>query len=128
MKLARLQKLHKTVDRQAAERVRIVPQQAGGYVPGGADPYRAPVEIEAFLAETSAAVMTSGNAANSGHNPRLVGVTHTAKFSTALVPFAILAGDLVEPVDDTSLPTFRVSSALPFGWGRTVLTLTVAAS
>jgi hypothetical protein len=121
MKAARLWKLHRAVDRHCAERVSITPMQAGGYVAGA--PSGAAVVVMAYVAETSTSVRTSGNAANSGHNAQLLGVTHSAKFTTSELPFDVASGYVLTRLDDPALPQFRVSAVWPFGTDRTVLLL-----
>jgi hypothetical protein len=123
MLASRLAKLHEAVDRQTAVCIRIVPRQAGGVFAPGADTTRAVAEITAYVTETSRSVITSGNAANSGHNPNLLGAIRTVRFTTSLLPYAVQGGDLVEFPDDPAAPPLRVSSADPLGTNRTILML-----
>ena len=124
---ARLYKLHQAVDRQSAETVSVTPMQAGGYLAGS--PTGAPTAVSAYVAETSTSVRTSGNAANSGHNTELIGATHTAKFTTSGLPFAVSAGFIVtrydcdDPATRVATATLRVTAVLSFGTDRTVLLL-----
>lgn len=121
MNPSRLRKLHRVVDRQAAERVSITPMQAGGYVAG--TPSGDDAVVMAYVAETSTSVRTSGNAANSGHNAQLLGATHSAKFTTSDLPFDVASGYILTRLDNPALPQFRVSAVWPFGTDRTVLLL-----
>ena len=122
MRPDRLGKLHRAVDRNAAEWVAITPIQAPGYVASSApDGDRA--EVLAYVTETPGLVRTSGNAANSGHNVEVRGVSIAAKFTTSSLPFKPRAGDHLIRLERPDKPVYRISAALPFGTGRTILQL-----
>ena len=120
MRPASLRKLHRAVDRHAAEWVSIQPMQAGGYIVGS--PIGEPAEVLAAVTETSAAIGASGDA-GSGHAVELVGVTHTAKFTTSALLFAVAAGFILTRLDKPDEARLRVSGVYPFGGDRTILTL-----
>ncbi len=123
MRAASLQKLHRAVDRHAAERVSIQPMQAGGYLaPQAAG---APAEALAYLATTSGPVRTEGFGANSGANVDLAGSSHTAKLSTSALPFPVETGFTLTRLDEPGQPVYRVAGVYPFGTDRTILTLSV---
>ncbi len=122
MRAAALAKLHRAVDRHAAERVSVQPTAAGGYLaPVAAG---APAETLAYVASVSEAVRTEGAGAASGHNVDLVGVATTAKFSTASLPFRVETGFVLTRADGS---VWRVAGVYPFGTGRTILALAALA-
>lgn len=120
MRASRLDRLHSAVDRQEAEQVRIVPHQGGGYLAAGPDADRPVTIVQAYVARTPAAVRTSGNAANSGHNVELRAAADTIKFSTGALPYELRAGDVVEMIDQPDAPAFTVSRTAPYAFRRTV--------
>ena len=122
MRPDRLARLHAAVDRQAGERVRIVPYAAGGYVAGAPDPTRASIEIVATVTEVPKITRTAGNATNSGHNAELRTASHTVTFTTSSVPYPLRSADQVVLLDRGAI-VLTVNSADPYGTDRTVARL-----
>lgn len=121
MHASALSKLHRATDRRAGELISITPMTSGGYLPGA--PTDVPAEARAYVTETSTAVRTSGNSANSGHNVELLGATHTARFETSQIPFTVQVGHIVIRIHKDGAPRLRVAAAYPLGTDRTILVL-----
>lgn len=121
-KTSRLAKLHAATDRQMGETVRIVPQRGGGYVAGGVDQNRQPVELLAYVARSPGIERSQSSGANTGHNAELRLSPDTVKFTTTAVPYTVEAGDLIE-FPETESPTCRVSRSSAYGTDRTILFL-----
>ena len=122
MRADRLARLHAAVDRQAGERIRLVPHAAGGYVAGAPDPTRTPIEIIATVTEVPKITRTAGNATNSGHNAELRTASHTVTFSTSSVPYTLRSADQVVLLERGEME-LTVNSADPYGTDRTVARL-----
>ena len=122
MRPDRLARLHGAVDRQAGERIRIVPYTAGGYVVGAPGTARPAKEISAVVAEVPKTVRTAGNATNSGHNAELRTASHTVKFTTSALPYKLVSGDRVILLERGSAELV-VNHTDPFGTDRTVARL-----
>lgn len=108
------------------ELIRIVPQRGGGYVAGGADNVRPPVEVLAYVARNPGVERTQSSGANSGANAELRLSPDTAKFTTSAIPYTVESGDLVE-FPETDSPACRVSRVAPYGTNRSILFLVKAA-
>lgn len=125
-KTSRLAKLHAATDRQMGETVRVVPQRGGGYVAGGADNMRAPVEILAYVARAPGVERTQSSGSSTGSNAELRLSPDTVKFKTSLVPYTVEAGDIIE-FPETESAACRVSRVAPYGTDRSILFLVKAA-
>jgi len=108
------------------ERVRIVPQRGGGYVAGGADNVRPPVEVIAYVARAPGVERSQSSGANTGANAELRLSPDTVKFTTSAINYTVEAGDIVE-FPEAGLPAGRVSRVAPYGTDRTILFLVKAA-
>ena len=122
MRPDRLARLHAAVDRQAGERVRIVPYTAGGIIVGGPDPNRPPSDLVAAVTEVPKNNRNAVNATNSGHNVELRTASHTVKFTTMHLPYKLKPGDRVVLLERGSAE-LKVNSADPFGTDRTIARL-----
>ncbi len=119
MRPDRLARLHAAVDRQAGERVRIVPYTPGGYVAGAPDPSRPTVEFRAPVTAVPKDARQQGTGNTSGHDAKLRLTSHTVKFMTSALPYALARGDRVLLLDQGGL-ALKVAGTDPFGTDRTV--------
>ncbi|MBE7190804.1 hypothetical protein [Jatrophihabitans endophyticus] len=122
MRLDRLARLHGAVDRQAGERVHIVPYTVGDYVVGAPDPSRPAQVIVAEVTDVAKTARTQGPGATSGHNVELRTASHTIKFTTTALPYELGEADRVVLLDRGG-HELKVNSTDPFGTDRTVARL-----
>lgn len=98
------------------------PQRGGGYVVGGDDPLRPPVEIVGYVAQGASVANAAGTTPGDA-NVRLRISVDTAKFKSSALPYEVREGDLVQLLDGEDAPTLRVSRAAHYGTDRTILFL-----
>ena len=122
MRPDRLAKLHGAIDRQAGERIRVIPYAAGGYVAGGADPSRPVSDLAAVVTEVSKVARTLGTGNTTGHNVELRLGSHAVKYTTRALPFVLRAGDHVVLLD-REMHELKVNGVDPLGTDRTVARL-----
>ena len=122
MRPDRLAKLHRAVDAQAGEPIRVIPYVPGGYVAGAADPSRPVTDLTAVVTEVSKVARTLGTGNTTGHNADLRLVSHAVKYTTSALPFALRAGDRVAMLARGGLE-LKVNGTDPLGTDRTVARL-----
>lgn len=122
MRPDRLARLHRAVDRQAAEAVLIVPFSDGGYLVGAPDPERPAIEIFAYVTAVPKTTKASGTSTTTGHNVELRTATHTATFTSSRVPYGLRSGDRFVMLERAT-QEFKLAFSEPFGTDRTIARL-----
>ncbi len=119
MRPDRLARLHAAIDRQAGERIRVVPYLPGGQLVGKPDPGRPVTEIVATVADVPKVSRTLGPGNTTGRNAEVRLASHTVKFTTSALPFTLASGDRVVLIDRGEIG-LKVNGTDPFGTDRTV--------
>ena len=122
MRPDRLARLHAAVDRQAGERVRVLPYLRGNVFAGDPDPGRPVVDLVAVVNEVPKVTRTLGPGNTTGRNAELRLGSHTVKFTTSALPYKLASTDRVVLLDrgDALLKVYGVD---PFGTDRSVARL-----
>ena len=122
MRPDRLARLHAAVDRQAGERILVIPYAAGGYLAGGPDPARPPRPLVAQVTEVPKVTRGKGAGVNTGRNAELRLGSHTIKFTTSALPWP-LADDFHVVLLERGELELKVVGTEPIGTDRTVARL-----
>ncbi len=122
MRPDRLARLHAAVDRQAGERILVIPYTAGGMLAGAPDPTRPPLPVLAQVNEVPKVLRGKGAGVNTGRNAELRLGSHTIKFTTSALPWPITDNFHVVLLDRGGLE-LKVVGTEPIGTDRTVARL-----